>query len=113
MSFDVDANLGKFIDVHGNRVDDPSEDAPVVIVAGLWKWGMPRGVMQSTCSLCKDKVGLDPRSQKLVEQQPCKVVMIFCRECWEGFQLYQAKDRGPKFMRWVDRLAERMAGGNR
>lgn len=86
--FTIDGNLGKFIDLDGNRVADPGQ-AAVVIVAGLWG-DMPKGAMQQQCRICKRLVGLAPPSQKMLAQ-PGRVCAIFCRDCWEGLQHYRAE----------------------
>jgi hypothetical protein len=102
--FTVDRNLGKFLDFDtGKQVDAPAEDAPIVIVAGLWE-NMPKGAMQEKCKVCKRLVGVDPRSQKFLAQ-PGKVHILMCRDCWEGFELWRAQDWAG-MSKWLDRMEQ-------
>jgi hypothetical protein len=106
----VNRNLGKFLDLDGNRVEAPKADATMAIVAGPWE-RMPKGAMQGSCQVCKRLVGFDPRSQAMLEQ-PGKVHYVFCRECWEGFQYYKNKD-AEGMSRWLDQTERRIQAQRR
>jgi hypothetical protein len=109
--FSVNRNLGKFLDFDsGEQVEAPASDAPLVIVAGLWE-NMPKGAMQHKCKVCQRLVGVDPRSQGFLAQ-PGKVHTVMCRDCWEGFQLWRAKDL-EGMSKWLDRMEKYHGSGTR
>jgi hypothetical protein len=80
---------GKFCDRDGNPTTPAAEDQ-VVIVAGFWR-DMPVGAMQTQCKVCQRLLGVDKRSQAMLEE-PGRVVLILCRKCWRAFGHWREGD---------------------
>jgi hypothetical protein len=81
---------GKFWDINGNRVEAPGPQAAVVIVAGPWEH-MPVGAMQTQCRVCERLLGVDARSQTMLNE-PGRVVCVLCRNCWTAFGHWRQGD---------------------
>lgn len=83
--------VGKFVDFDGHPVPNPDPDkTQVVIVAGPWEY-MPVGAMQSKCGVCQRLVGVDARSQAMLNQ-PGRVALVLCRNCWKAFGCWRQGD---------------------
>jgi hypothetical protein len=74
-------NLGKFVNVEtGAATDALPPGKAFVIVAGLWEFVKRNpGAMQAKCANCGDLVGLAPRSQELLRENPERPIL--CIPC--------------------------------